>query len=88
MTDWAASNLAAVGATNVVVKTGVLPAGWPQSEPYDAILLEGATEIAPEQLGRQLKADGRLVCVLGPHPAWQGHGLPYGRRRRQRPPDL
>jgi protein-L-isoaspartate(D-aspartate) O-methyltransferase len=65
LTDWAASNLAAVGATNVVVKNGVLPAGWPQSEPYDAILLEGATEIAPEQLGRQLKPDGRLVCVLG-----------------------
>jgi len=65
LTDWAAKNLAAVGAANVTVKTGALPAGWQQSAPYDAILLEGATEIAPEQLGRQLKPDGRLVCVLG-----------------------
>jgi protein-L-isoaspartate(D-aspartate) O-methyltransferase len=65
LTDWAAANLAAVGAVNVAVKTGPLPAGWPQSAPYNAILLEGATEIVPEQLGSQLKPDGRLVCIQG-----------------------
>lgn len=65
LTDWAAGNLAAVGAVNVTVRTGPLPAGWRQSAPYDAILLEGATEIVPEELGSQLKPDGRLVCVLG-----------------------
>jgi protein-L-isoaspartate(D-aspartate) O-methyltransferase len=65
LTDWAAKNTAALGAANVAVKTGALTAGWQQSAPYDAILLEGATEIVPELLGRQLKPDGCLVCVLG-----------------------
>ncbi len=54
---------------NVVVQSGPLTAGWPQGGPYDAILLEGATELAPETLLRQLKDGGRLVCVLGPGPS-------------------
>jgi len=32
------------------------------------ILLEGATEIEPQALRRQLKDGGRLVCVLGSPP--------------------
>jgi protein-L-isoaspartate(D-aspartate) O-methyltransferase len=55
--------LAAVGASHVEVVVGPLTAGWPAGAPYDVILLNGATEIAPETLGRQLKPDGRLVCV-------------------------
>jgi protein-L-isoaspartate(D-aspartate) O-methyltransferase len=53
---------------NVSVAGGVLTEGWPQAAPYDAILLEGATELAPETLLRQLKDGGRLVCVLGAGP--------------------
>jgi protein-L-isoaspartate(D-aspartate) O-methyltransferase len=53
---------------NVGVAGGVLTEGWPQAAPYDAILLEGATELAPETLLRQLKDGGRLVCVLGAGP--------------------
>jgi len=56
--------LAAVGA-RVEVAVGPLAAGWPAAAPYDVILVNGATEIAPEALGRQLKPDGRLACVLG-----------------------
>lgn len=44
---------------------GPLTAGWPAAAPYDLILLDGATEITPEVLGRQLKPDGRMACVLG-----------------------
>ena len=33
------------------------------------ILLNGATEIVPDTLGRQLKPDGRLVGVFGRSPA-------------------
>ena len=33
-----------------------------------SILLEGATEIVPQALCRQLKDGGRLVCVLGAGP--------------------
>jgi protein-L-isoaspartate(D-aspartate) O-methyltransferase len=53
---------------NVRVVSGPLIEGWAQGAPYDAILLEGATEFAPEMLHEQLKDGGRLVCVLGPGP--------------------
>jgi protein-L-isoaspartate(D-aspartate) O-methyltransferase len=53
---------------NVSVVNGSLTAGWPQGAPYDAILLEGATEIGPEQFRHQLKEGGRLVCILGSGP--------------------
>jgi len=33
------------------------------------ILLNGATEIVPETLGRQLKPTGRLACIFGHAPA-------------------
>ena len=36
--------------------------------PYDVIVLEGATEVVPQALCRQLKDGGRLVCVLGAGP--------------------
>ncbi len=43
--------------------------GWPAGAPYDVILLDGAVEIVPEALGRQLKPDGRVVGVCGRPPA-------------------
>lgn len=53
---------------NVTVVSGPLVDGWAQGGPYDLILLEGATEIEPQSLCRQLKDGGRLVCVLGSAP--------------------
>ena len=64
----AKETLAAVGA-KVEVVVGPLTAGWPSAAPYDVILLDGATEIVPEALGRQLKPDGRLLGVHGRPPA-------------------
>lgn len=60
--------LAATGAAHVAVVSGPLTAGWPAAAPYDLILLDGATEIAPDLLGRQLKPNGRLACVFGRAP--------------------
>jgi protein-L-isoaspartate(D-aspartate) O-methyltransferase len=54
---------------NVAVQTGALTEGWPQGGPYDAIVIEGAAELAPETLLRQLTDGGRLVCVLGAGPS-------------------
>jgi protein-L-isoaspartate(D-aspartate) O-methyltransferase len=54
--------------SNVKVATGPLIAGWPAAGPYDVILMQGATEIVPETLLRQLKNGGRLACILGPGP--------------------
>jgi protein-L-isoaspartate(D-aspartate) O-methyltransferase len=64
--------LAATAAIAVEVVTGPLPAGWPARAPYDLILLNGATEIVPDTLGRQLKPNGRLACVFGHGPAAKG----------------
>ncbi len=61
--------LAAVGAADVEVVAGPLTAGWPAGALYDVILLDGAAEIVPEALGRQLKPDGRMVGVFGRPPA-------------------
>jgi protein-L-isoaspartate(D-aspartate) O-methyltransferase len=54
---------------NVSVVSGPLTAGWPQSGPYDAIVMEGATDLIPQGYLAQLKDGGRLVCVLGGGPA-------------------
>jgi protein-L-isoaspartate(D-aspartate) O-methyltransferase len=53
---------------SVTVVTAPLTEGFPQGGPYDVILFEGATEIAPQNLFRQLKDGGRLACVLGSGP--------------------
>ena len=60
------------GAAPVEVVTGPLTAGWLAGAPYDVILLNGATEIAPEALGQQLKPDGRLVGVYSGSAAAKG----------------
>lgn len=59
----------ALGALpNVTVQSGPLTEGWPLGGLYDAIVVEGATEFAPEVLLRQLTDGGSLVCVLGSGP--------------------
>jgi protein-L-isoaspartate(D-aspartate) O-methyltransferase len=50
---------------SIVGAVGPLSAGWPSAAPYDVILLNGATEVVPEALGRQLKPDGRLAGIFG-----------------------
>jgi protein-L-isoaspartate(D-aspartate) O-methyltransferase len=61
--------LHSLGADNVTVAVGPLAAGWVAGGPYDVILLNGATEVVPEALGRQLKPNGRLACIFGRVPA-------------------
>jgi protein-L-isoaspartate(D-aspartate) O-methyltransferase len=57
------------GTAAVEVVTGPLIAGWAAGGPYDVILLNGSTEIAPDMLGPQLKPGGRLLGVYGRAPA-------------------
>jgi protein-L-isoaspartate(D-aspartate) O-methyltransferase len=63
-----AARPALAGRHNVSLVTGPLSDGWPQSGPYDVILLEGATEVVPQGFLAQLRDGGRLVCVLGGGP--------------------
>ncbi len=61
----ARAQLSAAAAENVAVVSGPLAQGWPAGAPYDVILIDGAVEILPQALGRQLADGGRLVCVRG-----------------------
>jgi protein-L-isoaspartate(D-aspartate) O-methyltransferase len=63
-----AAAAALAGIPNVTPVHGPLAAGWAKAAPYDVIVLEGATDVAPQALCDQLKDGGRLVCVLGSGP--------------------
>src|SRR5262249_37519331 len=60
----AAGTLAGLGVANVTVRTAAAADGDPASEPYDVIILNGATEIEPKRLFGQLAEGGRLVGVF------------------------
>ena len=68
----AAEALGAAGVANVKAVTGPLVEGRAADGPYDVIVLEGATEIVPDALFRQLRDGGRLVCVMGAGPGGKG----------------
>jgi protein-L-isoaspartate(D-aspartate) O-methyltransferase len=60
----AKSALAGLGLGNVTVRVAAAADGDSANAPYDVIVLNGATEIVPEGLFRQLKQGGRLVGVF------------------------
>jgi protein-L-isoaspartate(D-aspartate) O-methyltransferase len=53
-----------LGIGNVKIEVGAAAEGDLASAPYDVIVLDGATEITPDRLYRQLKDGGRLVGVF------------------------
>jgi protein-L-isoaspartate(D-aspartate) O-methyltransferase len=55
---------AELGLGNVTVRVAAVAEGDSADAPYDVIVLNGATEIVPEGLYRQLKDGGRLVGVF------------------------
>jgi len=67
--DAALAGDALAGIPNVTSARGPLPAGWPPGAPYDVIVLQGSTEVAPESLLAQLADGGRLLAVVGSGPA-------------------
>jgi protein-L-isoaspartate(D-aspartate) O-methyltransferase len=69
--------LATAAAPQVRFVEGPLPAGWPAAAPFDVILFEGATEVVPNELGAQLKPEGRLAAIFGGGPA--GKAMVYRR---------
>ena len=56
--------LAQLGLPNVTVCSAKAAEGEPANAPYDVIVLNGATEVVPEGIYRQLKEGGRLVGVF------------------------
>jgi len=56
--------LGELGFANVTVRAAEAAEGDAANAPYDVIMLNGATEITPDRLYRQLKEGGRLVGVF------------------------
>ncbi len=73
----AATEAVASGSAHVAVAVGPLAAGWPGEAPYDVILLQGASEVAPDLLLAQLAEGGRLLAVIGSGP--MGKAMIYRR---------
>ena len=61
----AGATLSDLSVDNAVVVTGALPEGYAKQAPYDVIFINGMVSSVPESLQKQLREDGRLVCVLG-----------------------
>jgi len=61
----AGASLASLGLRDIQIRTAAAAEGDSGSAPFDVIILNGATEIAPEGLYRQLKDGGRLVGAFG-----------------------
>lgn len=60
----AGSNLATLGADNVVVSARPMEEGWAEHKPFDVIVIGGAVEMMPAALLDQLAEGGRLVAVV------------------------
>jgi protein-L-isoaspartate(D-aspartate) O-methyltransferase len=56
--------LAGLGLANVPVRAAAAADGDATAAPFDVIVLNGATQITPDRLYRQLKEGGRLVGVF------------------------
>jgi len=56
--------MAGLGIANVTVRAAAAADGDAANAPYDVIMLNGATEVTPAGLYRQLKDGGRLVGVF------------------------
>jgi protein-L-isoaspartate(D-aspartate) O-methyltransferase len=60
--------LPAVAGGKVTLVSGPLTDGFAAKAPYDVIFVDGAIEVLPEALARQLKDGGRLIAVVGKAP--------------------
>ena len=61
----AQSTLASLGYDNVQVRLGDGYGGWPEKQPFDAIILTAAPPHIPQPLIDQLKVGGKMVVPVG-----------------------
>lgn len=55
--------VSALGVANVASEAGPLASGFAAGAPYDVIFIEGAVDVVPDALLKQLSDDGRLIAV-------------------------
>jgi len=65
LAESAKKTLKALGIKNVIVHIGDGSLGWPESAPYDRIIVTAAAPAVPEELTAQLKPGGRLIIPVG-----------------------
>jgi len=66
LAQYAVDNLRSLGYENLHIKVGDGSCGWPEEQPFDAIIVTaGATDV-PSVLKEQLADGGRLVIPVGP----------------------
>ena len=65
LTEAARERLRALGYDNVELKTGDGSDGWPESAPFDAIIVSAGGPHVPPTLKEQLAIGGRLVMPVG-----------------------
>jgi protein-L-isoaspartate(D-aspartate) O-methyltransferase len=61
----AEADLQRLGYTNVHVRAGDGYLGWPETAPFDAIIVTCAPEAVPKPLADQLKDGGRMIIPVG-----------------------
>ena len=66
LAEKAKERLAGLGYTNVFLKIGDGSKGWPESAPYDRIMVTAAAGSIPTDLLDQLANGGRMIIPIGP----------------------
>jgi protein-L-isoaspartate(D-aspartate) O-methyltransferase len=66
LAERASADLKRLGYTNVSVRAGDGYQGWPESAPFDAIIVTCAPEAVPQPLVDQLAEGGRMIIPVGP----------------------
>lgn len=66
MGERAAATLQRLGYTNISTKIGDGYRGWPDAQPFDAVIVTCAADAIPQPLVDQLAEGGRMIIPVGP----------------------